>query len=219
MRLLTSICAAIILSALYIIPSAIAESDAADVLLEKVLRDFMSESKAKEDAIRRQTDALRSDPKELATYKEIAKKTGLDPLKITDDSLKNSGNSLRFELENNKITPSTASKSLSDRITSGVILAGGLSYISLVFASLTVSLFFCTSIIRTFILESHIGWRRLVIVSSLVASLLAPIIYALDIGNAFPNVFFVSIAALFATAASILYGRKIYHWVIVGFTK
>lgn len=85
------------------------------------------------------------------------------------------------------------------------------------FIALTVFLYMLCSIARSFLMESHVGWRRLAIVASVVSSVAVPVIIADDLRSPDPELIFVSIVALIVTASSILYGRKVFLWVCSGF--
>jgi len=68
-----------------------------------------------------------------------------------------------------------------------------------------------------FFRESHLGWRRLIIVTSLIAAITVPTIYFYDDRIEYPDVFFMFFAALIGAFGVMVFGRKIYLWVKEGF--
>ena len=97
-RLLISIGLALIVSLLYLVPSAIEESDADDRSLSEAVVEVVKADDAKADLIRKEADAIHRDPEEFARYKRLAKLTGNDRLMIADDS------PLNFDVETLKKT-------------------------------------------------------------------------------------------------------------------
>lgn len=87
------------------------------------------------------------------------------------------------------------------------------------FLALVALLFMLTDIVRTFLLEPHIGWRRLAIVVSALAGVLVPAV-AIDWAINDIYLYFVYAPTLaVGVCASILYGRKIFSWVHSGFSS
>ena len=86
------------------------------------------------------------------------------------------------------------------------------------FVAVTVVLFLLTFVIRDFILETHIGWRRLSIVASVVAAIAVPAVHFDDMRDPLAVVA-LSIAAFIGTIVIIIYGRKVFFWVYSGFSS
>lgn len=79
---------------------------------------------------------------------------------------------------------------------------------------------FGAAIAHAFSLESHVGWRRLTVVVSAAFSIVLPIIIDQTSYNASVEfLLLVAFASLLGTAASLLYGRKIFYWVYSGFSS
>jgi hypothetical protein len=87
-----------------------------------------------------------------------------------------------------------------------------------IFPVLALALFLLTYLIRDFILETHLGWKRVTIVASIAAPVMVLVIFRdeTDDLNLAGHIVY-GLLMLVGTAAGIIYGRKIFHWVHTGF--
>lgn len=94
-----------------------------------------------------------------------------------------------------------------------------MDHISLIAGYLLITApLFCLYLIgRMFFKEPNLGWRRLSIVAACIMGGIVPAIYFYDDRIKYPDVFFISFAALIGTFSAMLFGRKIYFWVKAGF--
>jgi uncharacterized RDD family membrane protein YckC len=84
------------------------------------------------------------------------------------------------------------------------------------FAALTILLVLLTDVARRVLAESHVGWKRLSLVASVLAGL-GTLAWWLHDGEYMEESAVAGLVALAATGLSLIYGKVVFAWVAAGF--
>ncbi len=91
------------------------------------------------------------------------------------------------------------------------------SIFPIVFFGLTVAMLFLCDVLRRWLTEKNLGWKRLILVGSITSGAMAAGLGLQD-GKSGGDAIVAGIAAICIAAAAFVYGRMIFRWVTEGFS-